>query len=906
MSDPTPTGCTEFSQLLSAPRTFLVPERERIKPHPKGLWQWVLPVLQTSNSDFIEKCGLDAYFFLRYLRTLLKIFIPVALVVLPILLPVNAVGGRGPHFAEGPFSRGTTYQNVTGLDQLAWGNVRPTETHRYWSHLILAVCVIIYTCFVFFDELRGYIRLRQAYLTSPQHRLRASATTVLVTAIPPKWCTFEALDGLYDVFPGGVRNIWINRNFDALNDKVKKRNKLASALEKAETSLVRDAKKGHLKKLKEDAKKAEKTGLDAHKEDKIKAANEQGLVMAQTDGISSGDPHQVRHTLDEALAESSGESSRDQSEDRKKPRVPIPILGKGIDTVGHGIGAIGKTVFGGLRNVEKNVDERLNTTGGIVPDTREPADAGSNAKANNVSFGLDGERSRSVSPDSTYHYGAHDATRGQDRYSSHREASDSTMRESTLQDDDATYSRSQNNRGRQGLGIEGASVDSRTDRESIDMDVLQNPQRLGEATGPHKSNFKIWNRKKITPYGIPSPTPHGQEEDEFPLSRPSPMTPGCNPQATINGPQSPDDIKKPPRKAQASKKEEEKKKAENYPKAFNVNYDPNDGNPVWKTFLKEKDRPSMRLPIFGWQWMIPLPLLGRKEDTINYCRREVARLNLEIEQDQKEPESFPLMNSAFVQFNHQVAAHMACQAVSHHTPSQMAPRVVEISPDDVIWDNMSLKWWESYIRTGVVIVIIIGLVIGWAFPVTFTGLLSQISYLADNFKWLRWLLKAPTWVRSIIQGILPQALLGLLLVLLPIILRLLAKTQGDHTGMAVELSVQQYYFAFLFVQVFLVVSISSGITTVIQQISNSPQSIPSILAENLPKASNYFFSYLLLQALSTSAGALVQVTALLEWFVLAPLMDSTARQKWRRQTKLPDMQWGTFFPVYTNFACIGE
>lgn len=815
------------------------------------------------------------------------------------------MGGRGPSFAKGPFNQGTTYQNVTGLDRLAWGNIRPTETNRYWAHLVLAVGVVIYTCSVFFDELSGYIRLRQAYLTSPQHRLRASATTVLVTAIPPKWCTFEALDGLYDVFPGGIRNIWINRNFDALNDKVKQRNKLASSLESAETSLVRNAKKAHLKKLKEEAKKAGKKGSDTHAADKLKAANEQGIAMAQTDGISSGDPHQVRHTLDEALAEPSGEPSRDQSEDRKKPLVPIPILGKGLDAVGHRIDAVGKSVWGGLRNVEKDVDERLNRTGGFVPATPDLAGARNESTANKVTFGLDRDRSRSVSPDPGYH-GAHNATSRRDHHSSQREGSDSTMRESTSQDAYSTYARSQPNCERQGLGIGGVPEDPRFDSGSSDMDILHNPQRLGEAENSQKSNLKFWNHRKITPYGIPSPTPHGQEEDEFPLNRPSPVTPGCNPQATVNGSQSPDDTRKPPRRSKVSISAEEKRKAESYPKAYNENYDPNNGNPVWKEYLKEKDRDSMRLPIFGWQWMISLPFLGQKVDTINYCRKEVARLNLEIEQDQREPEKFPLMNSAFVQFNHQVAAHMACQAVSHHTPNQMAPRVVELSPDDVIWDNMSIKWWESYLRTGLVVVTIVGLVIGWAFPVTFTGLLSQISYLAANYHWLRWLLKAPTWVRSIIQGILPQALLGLLLLLLPVILRLLAKTQGDHTGMAVELSVQQYYFAFLFVQVFLVVSISSGITTVIDQISHSPQSIPSILAENLPKASNYFFSYLLLQALSTSAGALVQVMGLLNWFILAPLLDSTARQKWRRQTKLPDMQWGTFFPVYTNFACIGQ
>jgi hypothetical protein len=303
--------------------------------------------------------------------------------------------------------------------------------------------------------------------------------------------------------------------------------------------------------------------------------------------------------------------------------------------------------------------------------------------------------------------------------------------------------------------------------------------------------------------------------------------------------------------------------------------------------------------------MPSLPLLGRKVDTIYYCRKELARLNVEIEQDQRDPQKFPLMNSAFVQFNHQVAAHMACQSVSHHMPNQMTPRMVEISPDDVLWDNMSIKWWQSYLRTGVVLVAITGLIIGWAFPVTFTGLLSQISYL-QNYKHLTWLRDIPDGAKSVIQGILPPFLLTLLLGLLPSILRLLARTKGIPTGMSVELTVQNYYFAFLFVQVFLVVSISSGVTTVLSEISQGPQNIPSILAGNLPKASNYFFSYMILQAFSVSAAALVQLMGLFKWFVLAPIFDNTARQKWARQTNLPDVRWGTFFPVYTNLAAIGK
>ena len=827
---------------------------------------------------------------------------PIALVILPILLPLNYVHGRGPHFAEGSFNV-KPWTNVTGLDQFAWGNVPPTKTNKYWAHLILAVGVIIYACFVFFDELRGYVRLRQAYLTSPQHRLRASATTVLVTAIPTKWCTFDALDGLYDVFPGGIRNIWINRNFDALNDKVKLRNKLAKTLESAETNLVKNAKKAQLDKLKKEAKKGK--GKDSQKRaaDKLKAANDQGVAMAQTDGISSGDPHQVRHTIDEALAESSSDVSREHSQERKKPLVPIPLLGQGINTVGHGIGTVGKTIFGGLRNVEKDVDERLNerlnTTGGLV---LEPEDTRKEVKNKRHDFGLDGSDSRSVSPETVHR--AHDATL-RDNHPIVRDSSNDTTVRPSISHEGKVNAQSQLDRQNYGLGIDGAVVDSRINGDS---DVLRIPQRRGESNEDHSSKLKFWHRKKGLPYGIPSPTPHGQEEDEFPLSRLSPMTPSCNPQATINGPdsqQAPKLAKEPGKESKVSKNTAAQKKSEDYPIAFNEDFDPNGGKPLWKEYLKDKDRETMRLPIFGWQWMISLPLLGKKVDAIDYCRKEVARLNLEIEQDQQDPEKYPLMNSAFIQFNHQVAAHMACQSVSHHTPAHMAPRVVEISPDDVIWDNMSIRWWESYIRIGAVIVLIVGLVIGWAVPVTFTGLLSNLDYLRDQYKWLSWLHKVPKTVIAIIQGILPQALLALLLFLLPLILRFLSKTQGDYTGMAVELSVQRYYFAFLFVQVFLVVSISSGITTVIGQLANSPQSAPAILAQNLPKASNYFFSYLLLQALTVSAGALVQIMGLIEWFILAPLFDSTAREKWRRQINLPNMQWGSFFPVYTNLACIG-
>ncbi|WEW57982.1 hypothetical protein PRK78_003449 [Emydomyces testavorans] len=813
---------THFSG-FSQPRTYLVPERERTTPSPPGLFRWVGPVFKTSNSEFIQKCGLDAYFFLRYLRMLLKIFIPLSLLVLPVLLPVNKVDGRDRNSLKGVAD---ARYNVTGLDQLAWGNVKPENTDRYWAHLILAVIVVVYVCAVFFDELRGYIRLRQAYLTSPQHRLRASATTVLVTSIPEKWLSLEALDNLFDVYPGGVRNIWLNRNMDQLSAKIKLRNQLALTLEAAETDLIKKCKKAQLKMAKAEARRSGKRSKENVEREKAEAES-RATQLVQSAGVSSGNPHEVAHTVQDALRSGENPDSDSEHDARHRHRI-IPRVGQTVGAVGSGVAKIGHTVLGGLKKVGHNVEDRVNTTGGLevvqLDNDNEPT--ATHPPRNNIAFGESPEESP-------------------------------------------------------------ADADNCT----VEEREFGPPAVDGAADEPPPQRSRLWRRKSSA---VADGDRVDRHEDDFPLTVPtSPVAHnGAGAEISKN------------KKARDKSRKDEHQQNEEYPVAYNEAYEEDDyGEPLWMKYIKAKDRETMRLPIFSWSWMPSLPLIGKKVDKIYYCRKELARLNLEIEIDQQHPEKFPLMNSAFVQFNHQVAAHMACQSVAHHIPQQMAPRLVEISPDDVIWDNMSIKWWERYLRTFGVIVIVSAMVIGWAFPVAFTGLLSQLAYLEDNFPWLRWLSKFPQWLLSAIQGILPPLFLSILMALLPLILRFLSRNQGVHTGMAIELTVQNYYFAFLFVQLFLVISISSGFSTIFNSVKNVT-SVPELLATNIPKASNYFFSYMVLQAMSVSAGALVQIFSLVSWFILAPMFDSTARMKWARTTNLNQMQWGTFFPVYTTLASI--
>lgn len=732
----------------------------------------------------------------------------MALVIIPILIPINYTGGNNVEA-----NVAGTGRNVTrGLDTLTISNVQIRQANRLWAHCILSVMVVAWVIYNFYDELRRYLRIRQAYLTSPQHRLRASATTVLVRSIPPKWNTVEALEGLFDVFPGGLRNVWINRNYDELNEKVIQRDKLAGALEAAETELVKKCRKAHLDSEKKNTGKDKKKGIHSKRNhSKIgpaaSGARNTWIDGAGTEGISANNPHQVHHSVEDAVNDGAEEYSSEGEEVTEKTR----IFGRGLEAVTHGFDAVGKTVLGGL------------------------------------------------------HLGGKDAAHRGDAAQTGRSHADNTAHQDIPE--------SSEERG-----------------------------RLKPITLP------LWKpsggRQK------PSPLSRSQEDDQqHPPSEGSPSTL----QGTMESVGSKHGSNSVENDADPADKHSMKKKLSKEVAAYDPTYDNDQGvEPLWKKYIKESDRETMRLPIFGWTWMPSIPLIGKKVDTIYYCRKEVARLNAEIEKDQAEPDKFPLMNSAFIQFNNQAAAHMACQSVSHHLPKQMQPRLVEISPNDVIWDNMSIPWWQQYVRTAAVITAVAAMIVLWAIPVAFSGSLSQIDTIRDDFPWLaNWLGTAPGWVISIIQGILPVAIIGILVALLPLILRFLVKLQGVPTGMLIELAVQRYYFAFQFVQIFLVVSISSAISTLVTLIEQATQSsfnvssVPELLAQNIPQSSNYFLSYLLLQALSVSSGALAQIVNIVSLWVFGPLFDNTARSKFRRQTQLQQINWGTFFPVYTNLACIG-
>ncbi|KAN0089694.1 DUF221 domain containing protein [Hyaloscypha variabilis] len=214
-----------------SPRTILtsLEPHERAQKLPSGWFNWVIPFWKTPDIEVLNRSSLEGYLFLRYLKVLTIICCVGLLLTWPILIPIHALGGMGSQ----------------QLDKLTFGNV----AHPTWlyAHALIAWVYFGFILYMVSRESVYFINLRQAYLLSPYYANRLSSRTVLFTCVPQ-----QVLDErkLRRIFGDTLKNVWIPRETNDLDQLVREREQTAHRLEKAEIELIKTANAAYQKALK--------------------------------------------------------------------------------------------------------------------------------------------------------------------------------------------------------------------------------------------------------------------------------------------------------------------------------------------------------------------------------------------------------------------------------------------------------------------------------------------------------------------------------------------------------------------------------------------------------------------------------------------------------------------------------
>ncbi|EPS61005.1 hypothetical protein M569_13796, partial [Genlisea aurea] len=118
---------------------------------------WMPQALKMSESELIAHAGLDSAVFLRIYALGLKIFGPIGIVALLILIPVNL--SDGTLFA---LSRDLV---VSDIDKLSISNVRP-RSYKFFVHIFLEYLFTFWACYLLYKEYDIVTSMRLNFLAS--------------------------------------------------------------------------------------------------------------------------------------------------------------------------------------------------------------------------------------------------------------------------------------------------------------------------------------------------------------------------------------------------------------------------------------------------------------------------------------------------------------------------------------------------------------------------------------------------------------------------------------------------------------------------------------------------------------------------------------------------------------------
>lgn len=264
------------------------------------------------------------------------------------------------------------------------------------------------------------------------------------------------------------------------------------------------------------------------------------------------------------------------------------------------------------------------------------------------------------------------------------------------------------------------------------------------------------------------------------------------------------------------------------------------------------------------------------------------------------------LGQAFISFKEPQIAHLFGQVLLSNAAKEMNNVIVGPNPNDIIWSNLtsSSKAVKTMRRVFSNIIAVI-ITVGWVIPVAFVGLISQIPYMKALVPFFTLLDFENDFLNDAMSNLVPILTLLFLIDIVPFIFRWLSILKGKRTRAEVEIDVQKWLFVFFFVHIFLVVTISSGISVMFEKILNNPTTLPDLLAGNLPKSSNFFFSFILIRGLAYFGGNLIQLKELLSETCYHSLFTKTPRRVRRRMRQLTNNTWGSVYPLFSTLASIG-
>ncbi|KAH5348161.1 hypothetical protein HBI48_180920 [Parastagonospora nodorum] len=241
-----------------APRAKHADEKHRPIPLGKKPFSWFSAIKDVKEQDLVDKIGLDAVVFLRFMRMIRNIFCVVTALGCGILIPINVVGGS-------PF-----YKQWNSVPTLLKLTPQYIFGPKFWAYVIVAYLMQGTVCFFLWWNYRAVFKLRRTYFDSQEYKASLHSRSLLLTHIPKASRTDAGIVDLVEQAKqtSDIPRTAVGRNVKDLPKLIEAHSEAVRALEKHLATYLRNpdrlpAKRPTCKVAKEDQAAQGKGKVDA-------------------------------------------------------------------------------------------------------------------------------------------------------------------------------------------------------------------------------------------------------------------------------------------------------------------------------------------------------------------------------------------------------------------------------------------------------------------------------------------------------------------------------------------------------------------------------------------------------------------------------------------------------------------
>ncbi|KAF8342679.1 uncharacterized protein EI90DRAFT_2964439 [Cantharellus anzutake] len=193
-----------------------------------GFFAWLPPLLHTKEPELLEKIGLDAVTYLRFLRMLRWLFTAIAALTVVVLVPINI-----------SYNLRHNVKNATILTMMTVQDVRGDLLFVHVA--VMYIITIIVLGFAWYHW-KAIIRLRHQWFRSDEYKKSFYARTLMVLKVPKKLQSDAGLQSLFDSLrvPYPTTAVHIGRRVGQLPELVELHNQAVKDLEQVLVTYLKD------------------------------------------------------------------------------------------------------------------------------------------------------------------------------------------------------------------------------------------------------------------------------------------------------------------------------------------------------------------------------------------------------------------------------------------------------------------------------------------------------------------------------------------------------------------------------------------------------------------------------------------------------------------------------------------